>query len=379
MSYTYRRIDIRIFDFHLTLDPLVDTSSLNPAAEFLGDPAKYKKAFEAQPAMVGTYRVRPLDEKSRAHHIFWKYYAATFGGFDPWKSLVPFICEPTKHRLSVIEPRQGIRVFARPNIYLFPFGWSTSIEMSLHSERMTAAEIRDFMGGIRTQASGPFQVNGKGMALSAVLRSYGDELKKACFKKGTAAVDLRRVDRQILMGVTRFDGNVLFYKPWNQGDPPMPAAEKAAIHEMLRGEPVSPTWVVAAETDPQAKGNFLLTRFADAGFAITYFDIGTLLFPQLRKGHYAQGLSCLAANNMACQMVVQALQSFYDFPQSAGGAPDSILTKTRESARRRVVELPQQYKSALMSNWCKFYSPVQKLISEDQKSTTGDGKKDKSG
>ncbi len=374
MAYEFRRVDIRIFDFHLTLDPLVAPNSLTSAVEFLGDPDKYKQQFGAKAVAAGAFRIRPLRNKSRTHHHFWKYYATAFGEFDPWQLLVPFVCEPTQYRLGVTDPGKGIRAFARPAVYLFPFGWSTVIEMSLHGKKMTAAELRDFMGSIRTQPDGPFLLDGKPVSLSGVLKKYGEELKKACFKKGAAAADLRRVDRHIVVSLSKFDGDVLYYKPWHDHDPPMPAADKAAIHEILRGEQVSPAWVVASETNPNAKGEFLVTRFADAGFAITYFDIGTLLFPQNRKGDKSNAVACLTTNVMSSMMMLQSLQSFHDFPGTKGADPRSLLAQVRNSARQRVTELPQRYKSAVLNTWCKFYAPVQKLISSDSDNQAKGGK-----
>jgi hypothetical protein len=360
MPYKFRRVAIRIFDFHLSLDPLVAPASLNPAVDFLGDPAKYKLQFEAKPVVAGAFRVRPLRKKSRTYHHFWKYYADAFGEFDPWRMLVPFLCEPTQYKLAVTDPRKGVRAFARPATYLFPFGWATTIEMSLHGKDMTASELRDFIGALRNQTDGPFLLDGKPIALSAVLKKYGEEIKKTCFKKGTAAADFRRVDRHMIVSLSQFDGNITYYKPRYKADTPMPAADKAALHGILLGREVSPAEIITS--DENGKPGFLLTRFADAGFALTYFDRGILLFVQNKaiRPECGEAMDCFSTNLMSCMMMLLSLQSFRDFPQTKNAAAKSLLADVRDLAQQRIVELPLRYKNAVLTTWCKFNDPAPK-------------------
>ncbi len=376
MAYEFRRVDFKLFDFHLTLDPLLDAATLNPVAGFLADPAKYRAQFIAKPVSAGAFRIRPLKKKSRTHHRFWQYYARGFGQFDPWALMVPFLCEPTQYKLDVTAPRKGIRAFARPAVYLFPFGWSTTIEMSLHGKGMTPAELRDFTGSLRTQPDGPFLLDGKPMGLSAVFKKYGEELKKACFKEGTDALDLRRVDRHLVISLSQFDGDILYYKPRHDGDPQMQVADKAALHEILLGQAVSPAAVVASDGKADGQGRFLFTRFANAGFALTYFDVGTLLFVQnkAKSKTYSEAMGCHSTNVMSSMMVLQSLQSLYDFPEAKSAPAGSLVAQTRSNARQRIVALPTRYKNAVLSRWCKCYAPVQRIIAEDEPPKPKDGK-----
>ncbi len=364
MAYEFRRIDIKVFDFHLALDPLVAPASLQAPVEFLSAPAKYNQQFDAKPITAGAFRVRPLRKKTRTYHHFWKYYAGAFGQFDPWAMLVPFVCEPTTLRLEISNLRKGVRAFARPAIYLFPFGWATTIEMSLQGSKITAAELRDFMQTLRSAADKPFSIDKKGIGLSGVFKRYGEEIKKAVFKKGLGATDLRRVDRQFVISLSQFDGDISYYRPRYDGDPPMQAAVKAAFHEILLGETVPPAKIVAPETNPQAKSGFLYTRMAQAGFAITYFDVGTLFFVQnkAKDKNFAQAMDCLGTNVMSCLMMLLALQNFYDFPDTKKAAAKSTVAQVREAARDRILELPQRYKNSVLTTWCKFYTPVERIF-----------------
>jgi hypothetical protein len=355
MAYEFRRVDIRIFDFHLTLDPLLAAGSLKPPVSFLGDAGKYRQQFEGKAIAAGAFRIRPLRKKTRTYHHFWKYYTTVFGELDPWLLMVPFVCEPTKFKLDITPPN-GARAFARPATYLFPYGWSTAIEMSVHG-KLTPAQLRDFIGKVRSQLDGPFLLDGKPLGLSAVLRKYGEELKNACFTKELAAPDFRRIDRHMIVSLSQFDGDIRYYKPRSSADPVMPAADKAALHEVLLGEHVDPASIAVPDPNSGAKSAFLVTRFAGAGFAITYFDKGILLFVQdkakLKK--YAQAMHCLATNVMLCMMMLRSMQSFCDYPGTKAATPKSLLAQARDSAMQQIVEIRSRYRSAVLETWWKFY------------------------
>lgn len=366
MAYEFRRVDIKVFDFHLTLDPLVAPASLKAPFQFLSDSAKYNQQFEEKPKMAGPFRVRPLRKKTRTYHHFWRYYAGAFGQFDPWAMVVPFVCEPTTIQLEISNLRKGVRAFARPVIYLFPFGWATTLEISLQGSKITAAELRDFMHTLRFATNQPFSIDKKGIGLSGVFKRYGEEIKKTVFQKGLGATDLRRVDRQFVISLSQFDGNIYYYRPRYNGDPPMQAAIKASFHEILLGESVPPAKIIAPEVNPQVKSAFLYTRMSQAGFAITYFDIGTLFFVQnkAKDKSFAEAMNCLSTNVMSCLMMLLALQNFYDFPDTKKAAARTALAQVRDAARERILELPQRYKSAVLTTWCKFYTQVKTIFDE---------------
>lgn len=361
MAYQFHNVDIGVFDFHITLDPLLAPASLTPAFAFLGNPDGYRQQFKAKPFLTGEYRVRPLSNKARTWHHFWKYYTAVFGELDPWSLLLPFVCEPTKTRLAVTSPAAGIKAFVRPATYLFPFGWSTTLEMSLAGD-ISAAQLRDFVGSIRANGA-PFLLQGKAASLSDVLGRYGDEVKKACLVKGVNAPEFRRVDRHLIVSLAQFAGDIRYYKPRTAADPLMPAADKASLHEILRGEAVSQAEIVAPDADPTIKKDFLLTRFRDAGIAITYFKKGSLLFlpnkaslPEKRKA-----MRCLSTNLLLAMMMLHALLNVHDYPDIEEAAPDTTLGRTREAAKKRLLKIGEDYKNALCKTWFKHYPPLQKL------------------
>jgi hypothetical protein len=325
---------------------------------FLTSPDLYRKQFEEPPFVCGPFRVRPLRKKTRTYHHFWKYYTSSSGKLDPWLQLVPFVCESTPQKLSVASPGTGIRAFARPATYLFPFGWSNTIEMSLQG-KMSPATVQEFVGKIRKSREGPFQIQGKNLGLSGVFSEYSDQLKKAFFVREAAAADFRRLDRYVIVCITQFAGEVAAYKPWGGSGPTMPAADKATLHSVLLGESVPMAQVVAAEGSGDSAGNFLLTRYRDAGFAVSYFEKGTLLFLQdaARIAQNAEGLRCLSSNILLCMMMMRSLLNFYNWPETQAADPQSMLGQMRDSAKQQLLAIPARYTNPLCQTWFEHYKP----------------------
>jgi hypothetical protein len=366
MAYEFRRIDLRIFDFHLSLGPLVAAAQVNKPMAFLTDPDAYRQQFNAPPFVCGDFRIRPLRQKSRTYHHFWKYYTASDGDFDPWLLLVPFLCEPTSGKLSVAAPGKGVRAFARPATYLFPFGWSNTIEMSLQG-KMDPATVQDYIGKLRNSKDGPFQLQGKDLGLSDVFKQYSAQLMKACFVKGTAAPDFRKVDRHILVGITHFDGDIAPYKSRDAAIPAMPAADRATFHSLLLGEAVDISRVVSAENSKE----FLLTRYRGAGFALSYFEKGSLIFLQdsAKDPKNREALRCLLSNMLFCMMMMRALLNFHIWPDSQSADAHSLLGRARDSAKQRLLTIPDRYRSPLCRTWFQHYAPLTNLQSGDSKAS----------
>jgi hypothetical protein len=356
MAYQFSRVDLRIFDFHLSLDPLLAATSVKPPMGFLGNPALYAKQFSSPPIVCGKFRIRPLRNKSRTYHHFWKYYTGASGALDPWLLLLPFVCEPTPDKLSVVPPSAGIRAFVRPTTYLFPFGWSNTIEMSLQG-KLSPPVVRDFVGMLRKSQNGPFRMQGQDVGLAKVFREYSDQLKKACFVSEAAATDFVRLPKHVIVSVTRFDGPVVAYKSWG-GDtgPAMPAADKGALHSMLLGEDV-PMPQVAAGAGVNKSDNFLLTRYHGAGFAISYFDKGTLLFLQdtAKEAGKAETLRCFSSNILLCMMMVRSLLYFHNWPDTQKQDAQSLAGRMRDAAREQLLAIPARYTNPLCQTWFQHF------------------------
>jgi hypothetical protein len=365
MAYEFGRVDLRVFDFHLSLSALKAADSLTAPMAFLSASDLYRKQFQQPPFTSGDFRIRPLRAKSRLYHHFWKYYTTSFDKLDPWMLLVPFVCEPASksNKLLIKSPGAGIRAFVRPVTYLFPFGWSNTIEISLQG-KMTPAIVQQFVGTLRTSRTGPFEMRGKNLGLPDVFKEYSNQLMKICFVKGTAAADLRRVNRNITMSISRFTGDIAPYKSWGGAGATMAAADKATLHSMLLGEDVTMEQVIAAENGKGANDDrFLLTRYHGAGFAVTYFERGTLLFLQdvANNPKKTNALSCFASNINLSLMMALSLLSFYNYPDTQSADEKTLLGQTRDIAKQQLLAIPARYTNPLCQTWFQYYDPWQKL------------------
>jgi hypothetical protein len=262
----------------------------------------------------------------------------------------------------------GIRAFARPVTYLFPFGWSNTIEMSLQGN-MSPAIVQQFVASLRKPKAGPFQLQGKSLGLSAVFAEYSNRLKKACFVEEMTAADLRRLDRYIIVSLSKFTGSVAPYKPRNGIGPVMPAADKATLHSLLLGETVPMAQIAAAGGADPGSSNFLLTRYQDSGFAISYFERGTLLFLQdtASVAKKPEVLRCFSSNILLCLMMMRSLLGFYSYPDTQSADPKSLLGQTRDTAKQQLLAIPSKYTNPLCQTWFQYYGPWKDLKTVDKK------------
>jgi hypothetical protein len=336
---------------------------------FLTGADLYRKQFSAAPFVCGDFRVRPLRQKSMTYHHFWKYYTTSFDKFDPWRQIAPFVCEPTGRQLSATPPDKGIRAFARPATYLFPFGWSNTIEMSLHG-KMSPATLQDYVAQIRKSNDGPFQMQGKNMGLSEVFKAYSDRLKKACFVREAGAPDFRRVDRHMIVCVTHFAGPKALYKAWGGAGPTIPVADKAQLHSALLGETVPMDHVAAADAGDNGVKDYLITRYRDTGFAISYFDKGTLLFPQdaATEAKNSRSLGCLSSNVLHFMMMTRGLLSFYNWSEAHAADEKSLVGQVRDLAKQHLLAIPDRYTNPVCKTWFQFYAPWKNLAADEQES-----------
>jgi len=241
--------------------------------------------------------------------------------------------------------------------------------MSLHG-KMSPAILQDYVAQIRKSSDGPFQMQGRSMGLSEVFKAYSDQLKKACFVREAAAPDFRRVDRHIIVCVTHFAGDIAFYKAWGGAGPTIPVADKAQLHSVLLGETVPMDHVAAADTGDNDAKDYLITRYRDTGFAISYFDKGTLLFPQdaAKDTKNSRSLRCIASNVLQFMMMTRGLLSFYNWSEAHAADEKSLVGQVRDLAKQHLLAIPDRYTNPVCKTWFQFYTPWKKLAPDEQES-----------
>jgi hypothetical protein len=194
-------------------------------------------------------------------------------------------------------------------------------------------------------------------------------LKSACFLQESNAADYRRLNRYLVLGVTRFDGEVAPYNSGHGPGAPMPQTDKAALHSVLLGKTVSGQQIVAAEASADESRGFLITRYADCGFAISYFDSATLLFMQnaAKDPEETITLRCLVNNSFLFLMMTRSLLHFFLWPETQSADDRSALGQMRGAAKQQILAIPERYKNPLCATWFQHYGPLQKLQAPDAK------------
>jgi hypothetical protein len=361
MAYEFQCVDVFAFDFHLALKPLVVDNVLQPAVRWLVDPESYRKQYGSKVALeTGGFRLRPLSVKTRAYHHFWKYYTAVWDKAqpDPWELQLPFVLEPKNAEIEVVVPA-GIQVAIRPTVYLFPFGWSTSLEMSLQGS-MTVAQLVNRIGELRSSASQPYKLNNTQMHLAGLFGSLADQVRKDLFSGG-GPQDVLSVPRHLLVSLASVKvqpgTTPRPYRP-AAGNPQMADYDRAGMQSILLGRTIGLPELAELENGKK----FLVTAFQELGFALTYFDQGSLLFLQDQAMHKERrnALRCLASNLRHCTMMIMALINFHqNTGKVAAGSPK--IAEMRKNLQAQLQALPR-YTNAYCRTWCDHHGPLRKLI-----------------
>jgi hypothetical protein len=292
MAYEFQAVDISVFDYHEMLAPLTGPGLTRPAFNFLTDPAQYDAFYKAGQAIQSAhFDARPLPWRTLSFHHFWKHYQTIwYPGGQPefWKLQMPVICKPRGAEFEVVTGLPGVTGRVRPTVFLFPHGWSNNLDISLRG-RMTADELRDFVGRLLRQKAAVFTVDGvaadgapmqkQPMTLPQVFSLLSAQLGKDVYVPNL--VSTLRLKHYAVITLAEFDGEqIRYYLSQRPGTSQMPEAGRRVMHAILGGEPVSVAQLLGMERRQAGHRRFLLTRFNEADFAITYFDYGTLVFWQ---------------------------------------------------------------------------------------------------
>jgi predicted translin family RNA/ssDNA-binding protein len=108
----------------------------------------------------------------------------------------------------------------------------------------------------------------------------------------------------------------------------------------------------------------MLTQFGGANFAISYFDIGTLLFMQ-EQAHPEQkrreSILCMTSNVRYLSMSTFALLSFHEELTDIKN-PDTKISALQKTVEGRLAELPKRYNNALCRTWYQNYRRLSPFV-----------------
>lgn len=368
MAYEFQIVDLFLFDFHVPVNALLDPAKVHPDFQFLTDPTKYNSRYQSHaPIDTSRFRFRPLGWRAIRYHFFWKFYQLIHqnGGPDFWKLQMPFVGHPRTTSVNVVTGSSDFKGTVRAGVFLSAIGWSTALKIRLRG-RMKPSDIQEFVRHLSLKSAAPFDVNGARKTSPEVFELFATDVLKDVYQPGV--IDALKVRRHVLITPARFSGEVGFYRV--PGTKQIATADRAVLHSMLKGAPVSVPNVVTLERDKQ----FLITRFEDPArepypdFAITYFDYGTLLFMQ----RTAQGdddqrwkarrsaMRCHAANVGNYLLMTLSLHAFYRDMKDGASSPERKALC--DSIRFTLASLPYRYTNQYATSFHRNYGPLAKLL-----------------
>lgn len=343
MASDFETTKVHLFDVHTSLKPLLFKKAA-PALAFLSDPDAYRRAYAA-PATVRTksFEISPMKPDTIRRHRFWARYCATLTDQPDYFALqMPFICKPAKGAVSLDSGDLKASVGAA--VYLFSIGWATNIEFAIEA-KATPERLAKLTLDLRSNAK-VFRIQGKENSLLDVLRWFSHRITSECYLGFQAADDMVRVPRRIIVAVDGYDGPVQAYDL--ASDSGMPPGTRAQVHSMLLGKSISSDEVIKSEN--ASPPGFTLTPLRDSDFAITYLDLGTLLFVQDPPHTQAkrEALYCLASNIRNFILMANAWLAFAAeisrllpaqmTPSLAAIQPDLQLRDLKERYRNRLAQ-----------------------------------------
>jgi hypothetical protein len=342
-----------IFDVHFTLKPLITAALLRENFRFLVDADLYSKQYVMAPTETKNFTISPISPRERKREHFWKYYGSSslIAFSDVWALQLPFVCRPKNVVTLAMQP-SNFTVSLYPVIYLFPLGWSTNIECCVEGE-IDENELISFIGKIRSAGERPLKFNQKEYSVSKFFEALAMQLKTDIFLNPSSAEDVAKTPRHMVISLSQFNGPIEQYRSRYTEDDRMPDADRALMHSILLGQKIAIPDLAGKESGKK----FMLTQFAGASFAISYFDIGTLLFMQEQaepEKNRRESIRCMATNIRNFSMSSFALLAFYEELADIEN-PDSKITALQQIMKRRLSELPKRYNNALCRAWYQNY------------------------
>jgi hypothetical protein len=361
MKYPFEAIDIFAFDFHVATAPLHKPVLLRKDSRFLVNPSRYQKLHsDGKEFELGNFRVRPLTEGELKHNHFWKHFSAIRhkGELDFWRLQAPFVFIPKDKKIQLVIEGDKFKATVRTSIYAFSVGWSTNVEISL-SGSVEPEELVKFIGKLRSEDS--FLVDGHSKNLSKTFGELSQQFRATVFVAPDQQVDSITTKRNIVISLSNVRGPGHKYAS-EQGlsDIRMSDGDRALMHSILLGRSVSIAELAVKENGKR----FLLTRYSDPDFALTYFGYGTLLFlqkPRRRRKRNTWG--CAASNTRSCSMISYGLLDFLKATEKSLSSNRKIQD-LRQAINTTLHDLPIYYNNAFCKTLYLKHANLQDLGAE---------------
>jgi hypothetical protein len=351
MNYIFKIVDIIVFDVHTSVQPLLNLALVHPQFQFLVDPAKYAKQHDeaSVPVVLGDLTIEPSLTKPKARNHFWRQCASISHGTAPdvWKLQIPFVCKATTVNLEFSTGLPKTRVLVLPSIYLSALGWSTSLHLRIFGA-MSPSDLAGVVDGLRHDSR--FVVEGAtNKTLSDAFIALSNVVKRNLYVAVNPLYDRVTTPRHTVISIAKYDGALAAFSSAQ-----MQQSDRAEIHSILFGHPMDLIQLAKNEEGH----NFLLTQYAPYDFALTYFELGTLLWMQSprRKGKRTS-LWCLPSNVASCSMFLLELSGFWKIT-GLQAAANMTIKEVREAIKFTVNQLPTAYSNKFCGGFLAHHNEL---------------------
>ena len=338
---------------------------VQPKADFnyLVDPNLYNQQYGANTQTnTANLSVAPLHWRTLNFHHFWKHYQTiqSAGGtkYDFWKLQMPFVGK-IKDPIQLVSGSPNINGTVEAGIFLSAIGWSTSVNISIEGQ-LTTAQLSEFVGKLSNKPVALFVVAGKQLTLPELFEYAGKIVLNEVYEP--KSIDTIKIKRQLIVCPFEATGSVAHYPAGQAGAKRISTADRASLHSIIQGAPVSFGDVGNLEMKT------LVTQFHDGpDFALTYFDKGTLLFMQdtaIAGGAYRRALQskldCLLTNIRNYLVITFDLCGFC---QATANNPnlDAKTKALRTDLVFSLQSIPQKYSNHFCQAFHTNFTPIGKL------------------
>ncbi|MFL6259032.1 MAG: hypothetical protein ACJ76Y_04910 [Thermoanaerobaculia bacterium] len=323
-----KQLRIQVFDVHLHLQQVWDTTLLRPEVAFLVSRLDHARAYvrDGLPSSPD-YAISPL---GRELHVsrFWRHYRRllpTRPGLAaplPWECHLPFVFTWRRPSLEYKPAQTGLAATINASALLWPYGWSSNLEINLSGE-ITRDQVPEILEEVRSGT--PFVVDGQPLDLAGTFRALTGWLKKALYQQPVQ--DSLPVKRRLVVSLL-----------W----------EGAGKREGWDAD-----WAVQAFPSPEEAAvatDHIRTRLKGSDFAVTFFQLGSLVSLSRRPSQSASTLSCASTNLRSFLGTAHTLLYFLKHgKQKTGESPE--LDGLLESGHDVLLALPEGYRNPLCEHF----------------------------
>jgi hypothetical protein len=355
---------ICVYDLHFTTSPLHAPALLQPAARILGAPDQYEKLHEKPWNLdIGRLSLSSFDARYRWSH-FWRGYqalCATEGSSEEYPRFhIPLDCTLRDITFAAILPPPFGRVSVQVRLLLWPYGWSTRLELSLCGPAGLPALAEASRSLYQDQV---IELHSAGAVtahtLSTMFRAVSEIVQDGLFTKLIG--EKRPVSRHSVVAMNPFIAphDPFTYKPdVDPEHPSLPTADRARLHSILLGRTVP-----LAEVIERDKSNGIaVTGLHAAGFAVTDFNAGSLLVlhePAARSGKATNAARCLWRNTTAMLTTTSALTAAN---RGLKGQSRDWMDQSADWSARMLREIPKYYESPVCRQVYATHGGIRRVV-----------------